>query len=75
MVVGHNGTLLTSEDGTLLTSRDTGTSNHLRGIAHGKNTYVAVGGQGLFLPLLMGLLGLLGLQFNLEKLPMEMAVL
>ena len=49
VVVGDNGTILTSSDGTTWTSRTSGTSNGLYNIFYGNSTFVAVGHSGTIL--------------------------
>ena len=43
VVVGRNGTILTSSDGISWTSRTSGTSNSLGGVTYGNGTFVTVG--------------------------------
>jgi photosystem II stability/assembly factor-like uncharacterized protein len=43
VVVGEEGTILTSADGVKWTLRNSGTTHRLRGISYGKGTFVAVG--------------------------------
>lgn len=43
VAVGPNGTVATSEDALTWAPQTSGTSMHLRGIAHGNETFVAVG--------------------------------
>jgi hypothetical protein len=49
VVVGWNGTILTSRDGVNWTKQAPGTSNGLQGVAYGNGTFVAVGNSGTIL--------------------------
>src|SRR5574340_1193883 len=49
VVVGENGTILTSKSGETWSLKASGTSRWLRGIAYGKDTFVAVGSEGTIL--------------------------
>ncbi len=49
VVVGVNGTILTSSDGISWTSKTSGTNYHLEGVTYGNNTFVVVGEWGTIL--------------------------
>jgi photosystem II stability/assembly factor-like uncharacterized protein len=49
VVVGQNGTILTSTNGTAYTARTSGTAHHLNGVATDNSLLVAVGNTGTIL--------------------------
>jgi photosystem II stability/assembly factor-like uncharacterized protein len=49
VVVGANGTILTSSDAETFTQRISGTSENLQGISFGNTVFVAVGSSGTIL--------------------------
>lgn len=49
VIVGYNGTIITSPDLANWTMRASGTTNNLLGVAYSGNTYVAVGSTGTIL--------------------------